>query len=58
MGSFDVLLDDERDQLDAFVEEYRGALEAALGGLTEEQVRVRLVPSATTLRPMRSSNTD
>ena len=49
MGSFEVLLDDERTQLDAFVEEYRGALEAALGGLTEEQARVRLVPSATTL---------
>jgi hypothetical protein len=49
MGSFEVLLDDERTQLDAFVEEYRSALEAALGGLTEEQARVRLVPSATTL---------
>jgi hypothetical protein len=30
MGSFDVLLDDERTQLDAFVEEYRSGLEAAL----------------------------
>lgn len=49
MGAFDVLLDDERTQLDAFVEEYRGALEAALEGLTEEQARRRLVPSATTL---------
>ncbi|HEY2195431.1 MAG TPA: DinB family protein [Actinomycetospora sp.] len=49
MGSFDVLLDDERTQLDAFIEEYRGALEAALGGLSEEQARRRLVPSATTL---------
>jgi hypothetical protein len=49
MGSFDVPLDDERTQLDAFVEEYRGALEAALEGLTEEQARRRLVPSATTL---------
>ena len=49
MGSFDVLLDDERTQLDAFVEEYRTVLEAILDGLTEEQVRHRLVPSATTL---------
>jgi hypothetical protein len=49
MGSFEVLLDDERTQLDAFVAEYRSALEAALSGLTEEQARVRLVPSATTL---------
>lgn len=49
MGSFDVPLDDERTQLDAFVEEYRGALEARLAGLTEEQARRRLVPSATTL---------
>lgn len=49
MGPFDVLLDDERTQLDAFLEEYRRALEATLDGLTEEQVRARLVPSATTL---------
>jgi len=49
MGSFDVLVDDERTQLDAFVEEYRTALERTLEGLTEEQVRRRLVPSATTL---------
>jgi len=49
MGSFDVPLDDERTQLDAFVEEYRGAVEATLDSLTEEQARRRLVPSATTL---------
>ena len=49
MGSFDVLLDDERSQLDAFVEEYRSAIEATLVGLTEEQARRQLVPSATTL---------
>ena len=49
MGSFDVLLDDERTQLDAFVEDYRGALEATLDRLSEEQARRRLVPSATTL---------
>jgi uncharacterized damage-inducible protein DinB len=49
MGSFDVPLDDERIQLDAFVEEYRGALERTLDDLTEEQARRRLVASATTL---------
>jgi hypothetical protein len=49
MGSFDVLLNDERTQLEAFVEEYRGALESTLDGLTDEQARSRLVPSATTL---------
>jgi hypothetical protein len=49
MGSFNVPLDDERTQLDAFVEEYRNALEVTLNGLTEDQARRRLVPSATTL---------
>ncbi len=49
MGSFDVLLDDERTQLDAFVEDYRSALEAVLVGISEEQARARLVLSATTL---------
>ena len=49
MGSFDVLLDDERTQLDAFVEEYRSAIEASLDDLTDDQTRRRLVPSATTL---------
>jgi hypothetical protein len=49
MGSFDVLLDDERTQLDAFVEDYRGAIEVTLAGLTEEQARRQLVTSATTL---------
>lgn len=49
MGSFDVLLDDERRQFDAFVKDGRSAVEATLDGLTEEQVRRRLVPSATTL---------
>ncbi|XVS66577.1 DinB family protein [Actinosynnema sp. CA-299493] len=49
MGSFDVPLDDERTQLEAFVEEHRAAIEAALDGLSEDQVRRRLVPSATTL---------
>ncbi|MYS20807.1 Protein of unknown function [Streptomyces sp. DvalAA-14] len=49
MGSFDVPLADERTQLDAFVEEYRSALDGALDGLTEEQARRRLVSSETTL---------
>ncbi|UOX92105.1 DinB family protein [Amycolatopsis sp. FBCC-B4732] len=49
MGSFDVPLDGERGQLEAFLEEHRGAMEAALDGLTEDQARRRLVPSATTL---------
>lgn len=49
MGSFDVLLDDDRSQLDAFIEDYRSALENTLVGLTDDEVRSRLVPSATTL---------
>jgi uncharacterized protein DUF664 len=49
MGSFDVLLDDERTQLEAFVQEYRSTFESTLDGLTDEQARSRLVPSATTL---------
>jgi uncharacterized damage-inducible protein DinB len=49
VGAFEVLTDGERGQLDAFVEDYRAAVEAALEGLTEEQARRRLVPSETTL---------
>jgi hypothetical protein len=49
MGSFDVLLDNERTQLDAFVEEHRSAVEATLNGVTEEQARRRLVPSSTNI---------
>ncbi|MGH3487703.1 MAG: DinB family protein [Actinopolymorphaceae bacterium] len=49
MGSFDVPLDDERTQLDAFIEEYRSAIELTLDCLTEEQARRQLVSSATTL---------
>jgi uncharacterized damage-inducible protein DinB len=49
MGAFDVPLDGERIQLDAFVEEYRSALEMTLANLSEEQARRRLVSSATTL---------
>src|SRR6185437_9820861 len=40
---------DERTQFEVFVEEYRSAIERTLDGLTEEQARCRLVPSATTL---------
>ncbi|MCW0213351.1 MAG: DinB family protein [Pseudonocardia sp.] len=49
MSSPDVFRSDARTQLEAFVEEYRGSLERTLDGLTEEQARRRLVPSATTL---------
>lgn len=49
MGSFDVPLEEERTQFDAFVEDYRSALELTLDGLTEEQARRKLVSSATTL---------
>ncbi|TQM83988.1 uncharacterized protein DUF664 [Saccharothrix saharensis] len=48
MNPFEVPLDDERTQLDAFVEDYRAAVERTLDGLTEDQARRRLVPSATT----------
>lgn len=48
-GLFDVQDGDERTQLTAFVEEYRTRLDRSLDGLTEEQARRRLVPSATTL---------
>ena len=48
-SSFDVLLDGEGAQLAAFIEDHRSAIEATLDGLTEEQVRRRLVPSDTTL---------
>jgi hypothetical protein len=48
-GSFGVPLDDERTQLEAFIEEYRVGIEKTLDGLTEEQARRSLVPSATTL---------
>jgi uncharacterized protein DUF664 len=49
VGSFDVLLDDDRAQLEAFVEDYRRALERTLDGITDDEARSRLVPSATTL---------
>ncbi|WP_018334721.1 DinB family protein [Actinomycetospora chiangmaiensis] len=49
MGAFDVPLEDERTQLEAFLEDHRAAADRTLDGLTEEQARRRLVPSATTL---------
>ncbi|MFC0674528.1 DinB family protein [Brachybacterium hainanense] len=42
-------MEPERAQLDAFIEDYRRGIEATLSGLSEEQARRRLVPSATTL---------
>ncbi|MEQ3553316.1 DinB family protein [Pseudonocardia nematodicida] len=48
-GSFAVQDADELTQLTAFLDEYRTAIDATLDGLTEEQARRRLVPSATTL---------
>lgn len=38
-----------RAQFDAFLDEHRRALNESLDGLTEEQARASLVPSATTL---------
>ncbi|MFC7620799.1 DinB family protein [Microlunatus sp. GCM10028923] len=40
---------DLRAQFDTFLDDHRAALDASLDGLTEEQARRRLVPSATTL---------
>lgn len=40
---------DLRTQFDTFLDDHRAALDASLDGLTEEQARRRLVPSATTL---------
>jgi hypothetical protein len=40
---------DERQTLEALLEEHRGMLRGCLDGLTEKQARRRLVPSATTL---------
>ncbi len=38
-----------RDRLDELLDEYRDALHNSVNGFTEEQVRLRLVPSKTTL---------
>jgi uncharacterized protein DUF664 len=40
---------DERSQFEAFLDRYRGLLNNCLNGLTEDEVRRRLVPSKTTL---------
>ena len=45
----DVINQPARAQFEAFLGEHRGALNGCLDGLTEEQVRRRLVPSQTTL---------
>jgi Protein of unknown function (DUF664) len=47
--SFDVTGEPLKTQLETFIDEYRAALPACLDGLTEEQARCSLVPSATTL---------
>lgn len=49
MTAFDVTCEPHRVQLDAFVEDYRTAIALTLDGLSEDQARRRLVPSATTL---------
>ena len=40
---------DLRPRLDELLDEYRASLHDALDGLTEEEARLRLVPSKTTL---------
>lgn len=45
----DVINEPARVQFEFFLEEHRAALNGCLDGLTEEQVRRRLVPSRTTL---------
>jgi hypothetical protein len=45
----DVIDQPARVQFEAFLDEHRGALNACLDGLTEEQARRSLVPSLTTL---------
>ncbi|WP_432538056.1 DinB family protein [Kineococcus arenarius] len=50
MPSADDVIDQPlRVQLETFLEEHRAALDACLDGLSEQQARTRLVPSATTL---------
>lgn len=45
----DVINQNAHVQFETFIDEHRRALNASLDGLTEEQVRRRLVPSRTTL---------
>ncbi|WP_447009050.1 DinB family protein [Saccharothrix sp. DSM 118769] len=49
MSAEDVVDQPVRAQLEAFLDEHRGALNRCLDGLTEEQVRRSLVSSRTTL---------
>lgn len=48
-SSVDVIKRPEREQFEAFLEEHRRALRDCLAGLSEEQARLSLVPSRTTL---------
>jgi hypothetical protein len=48
-ASFEVTGEPLKVQLETFLDEHRAALHACLDGLTEEQARRSLVPSATTL---------
>lgn len=41
--------DDQRRRIEELIDEYRAGLHGSLDGLTEEEVRRRLVPSKTTL---------
>jgi hypothetical protein len=45
----DVINQPARAQFEAFLDEHRGGLNRCLDGLTEEQARLSLVPSRTTL---------
>ncbi|WP_148574590.1 DinB family protein [Nocardioides caldifontis] len=45
----DALLDDELTQLEAFLEDHREGIAALVDGLTEDEVRRKLVPSLTTV---------
>ena len=48
-SSGQALVADEREQLEAFLRDYRNEIVGLLDGLSEEQARRRLVPSRTTL---------
>ncbi|MGW3898278.1 mycothiol transferase [Micromonospora profundi] len=45
----DVVGASAHEQFEAFIDEHRNALDGCLDGLTEEQARLSLVPSRTTL---------
>ncbi len=48
-GGHDAWTADLRDRLDELLDEYRATLHDSLDGLSEEEARLRLVPSKTTL---------